>query len=66
MKKGILMITVMTTAMESHLGKECERLTARVEELEKAVDRYKVRDDQVMFALKRLREVLNDPPWGKI
>ena len=41
-------------------------LEARVEELEKANDRYKVKDDQVQFALKRLKEVLADPPWEKV
>lgn len=53
-------------AIHRRLKAEIMVLQARVEELEREVDCYKVRDDQVMFAMKRLKEVLNDPPWEKV
>lgn len=41
-------------------------LRARVEELEKTVDLYRIKDDQVMFAMARLKEILDSPPWEEV
>ncbi len=41
-------------------------LKARALEQETAVDLYKVRLDMMDSALKRLKEILDDPPWNKL